>query len=245
MVLAGGVEKVDKEGSRVRGEPHLLMVGDPGTGKSQLLKFASRLNARSVMISGANTSAAGLTVSASSEGGEWHLEAGALVLADGGVCCIDDFNWLSNSDKNCLHEAMEQQIISVAKAGIMSKLKTRCSILAATNPEEEFDPRAELVDNTGLESPLLSRFDVVLMFVDNRNPDYDWEIGDFVLSEKAEEKVKTGDSYWSVARLQAYFSHVKSLRPQLSPGARLVLDRFYLKKRSCESSEASRITVRV
>ena len=131
---------------------------------------------------------------------------------------------------------MEQQIISVAKAGMLSKLKTRCSVLAATNPKDEFDPRANLIDNTGIASPLLSRFDAVLVLVDTRNPDWDREVADFVLTDRAEMKLQAGDVYWTMARLQAYFSHIKTLRPQLSLGARRVLDSFYRRQRSSEAA---------
>ena len=142
---------------------------------------------------------------------------------------------------------MEQQIISVAKAGMLSKLHTRCSVLAATNPKGEFDPRLDLTDNTGIASPLLSRFDVVLVLVDTRSPDWDWQIGDLVLSEKEEdrERPEPSRSFWSTARLETYFSHVKKYRPQLGPGASQVLNRFYLRKRECEEAEASRITLRL
>ncbi|KAJ1434920.1 P-loop containing nucleoside triphosphate hydrolase [Sesbania bispinosa] len=249
LTLIGGVQHVDASGTRVRGESHLLLVGDPGTGKSQFLKFAAKLSNRSVITTGLGSTSAGLTVTAVKDGGEWMLEAGALVLADGGLCCIDEFDSMREHDRATIHEAMEQQTISVAKAGLVTTLSTRTTVFGATNPKGQYDPDQPLSVNTTLSGPLLSRFDIVLVLLDTKNPEWDAVVSSHILSEAEPDRTNNDEdlaNIWPLSTLKRYIHYVKeTFRPVLSREAEIVISSYYQLQRKSATHNAARTTVRM
>ncbi|KAE9591838.1 putative DNA helicase [Lupinus albus] len=249
LTLIGGVQHVDASGTRVRGESHLLLVGDPGTGKSQFLKFAAKLSNRSVITTGLGSTSAGLTVTAVKDGGEWMLEAGALVLADGGLCCIDEFDSMREHDRATIHEAMEQQTISVAKAGLVTTLSTRTTVFGATNPKGHYDPDQPLSVNTTLSGPLISRFDIVLVLLDTKNPEWDAVVSSHILSEAEPDRAKNDEdlaNIWPLSTLKRYINYVKeNFRPVLTREAEIVISCYYQLQRKSATDNAARTTVRM
>jgi replicative DNA helicase Mcm len=194
LQLFGGVTKHMPDETRIRGDIHILLVGDPGTAKSQLLEYISHLAPRGVYASGKSTSAAGLTAAAVRDDfgeGRWTLEAGALVLADGGVACVDELDKMTTQDRSALHEAMEQQEIHVAKAGITAALKSRCALLAAANPKYgRFDEYRPISDQIDLPPALLSRFDVIFPVKDKPNKDLDLSMAEHILRSHLGGEIK-------------------------------------------------------
>ena len=167
-----GSDRINAYGSLKRGDIHILLVGDAGLGKSQILKFVSELAPRGIYTSGKSSSGAGLTATATKDvNGVWTLEAGAMVLADKGFLCIDELDKMSETDRSSIHEALEQQTISVSKAGLNTTLDTRCSVLAAANPKfGSFDQRntkLSLAQQINLSDPIQSRFDLIFIMIDS------------------------------------------------------------------------------
>ena len=185
LQLFGGIAKEMPDGTRIRGDIHTLFVGDPGTAKSQMLTYMSKLAPRSVYASGKASTAAGLTAAAVRDefaDGQWTLEAGALVLADMGVACIDEIDKMEETDRSSIHQAMEQQEISVAKAGINATLKTRCALLAAANPKlGRFDEFLPIHEQINMPPALLSRFDLIFSIIDKPNRQRDTDLATHIL----------------------------------------------------------------
>jgi DNA replication licensing factor MCM2 len=233
LALFGGQAKNVQGKHPIRGDINVLLMGDPGTAKSQFLKYVEKTAHRAVFTTGQGASAVGLTASVHKDPmtREWTLEGGALVLADRGVCCIDEFDKMNDADRTSIHEAMEQQSISISKAGIVTSLQARCSIIAAANPVRgRYNASVPFSQNVNLTEPILSRFDIMCVVRDLVDPVADEHLARFVVGShvrcSSEEKSALADDLQAGATpiepipqelLKKYILYAKTrVRPELS-----------------------------
>ncbi|CDY64414.1 BnaC08g46630D [Brassica napus] len=195
LAMFGGQEKNIKGKHRLRGDINVLLLGDPGTAKSQFLKYVEKTGQRAVYTTGKGASAVGLTAAVHKDPvtREWTLEGGALVLADRGICLIDEFDKMNDQDRVSIHEAMEQQSISISKAGIVTSLQARCSVIAAANPVGgRYDSSKSFAQNVELTDPILSRFDILCVVKDVVDPVTDEMLAEFVVNSHFKSQPKGG-----------------------------------------------------
>jgi len=270
LQLFSGVTKHLPDESRIRGDLHLLLIGDPGTGKSQLLQYIRQIAPRSVYTSGKGASTAGLTAAAVrddfGDGQQWTLEAGALVLADQGIAAVDELDKMNSEDRSAMHEALEQQSVSINKAGINAVLKSRCSLLGAANPKYgRFDQYESIGEQIDLEPALISRFDLIFTVTDEPNEEEDANLAEHILQtnyagELHTHRTETTTSNYSAEEvetvteevaptiepdlLRKYVAYAKrNCYPTMTEAAKAEIQEFYVDLRSRGTDEDAAVPV--
>ena len=265
LQLFGGVSKVMDDGTRIRGDIHIALIGDPGTAKSQILRYMAQLAPRGIYTSGKASSAAGLTAAAVKDEfgeGRWTLEAGALVLADKGLACIDELDKMNDQDRSAIHESLEQGTISVAKAGITATLQSRCAVLGAANPKYgRFDANRNIAEQIDLPPALLSRFDAIFTMTDRPEAEQDRKVAAHILKAHRRGELRLQEEPNKIASidsaeimrdssglvpamerefLRKYVAYSKRIIPVMSDEAVRTLQGYYVSIRKLgEGEEAS------